>query len=673
MFRRRTASPPATEVDHLAATEPHPPSPLLAELEAAGWLLPRGVRGGASGPPRWSLVGTVASPVATPVDPAGLVVGEGWSLDWWVGADDRWRLPAHEPSVRQSLLLDAPVVETVVRIPGGDVAHRAYGVRSPRPVGDEWVVVEIENRTSVPFASVLVVRPLLADGVGAVGEITLEPVDGGRGRDQAHLVRVDGRPAVVLPRRPARMAVGSREAGDLVRAVTSGEAGADLVSARCPAGLATAAFVFPTPHAAVLRVAIPVGPVGSDPVAYPQVLPDAHTVASGWEIHRRGPRIEVPDHHLAGAVERARAHVQLAHDGEAVRRDGHRAPDLELGATEVLLEAFDVLDRPVETGVVVARWLDRLAVATPEHDALVLAAVSRHWLLHRVDELLDWMLPEVAAAVERLGRADRKGLLADPVVRWRTAEAVSRAARMLDRAGQPDAAEAVLDLERRLRAGARSPVVALDTADHDTAGDATSPGGRGPGEQADTGVAVVDRLLAATGPALEALVAEGGPTSTWPGPGPDRRRIGHDLAASAALVVAARRRLVEEHVNGLDLLPYHPDGWYGGGIEVHDLPTEWGRLSYAVRWHGIRPALLWHLEPHPGVGPVRIAVPSLDPTWSTTEVRGDALLGEVVPPGGLQSLTIMAEHPDIDPAMRRPAPDPPSAPPASPPDGGSFS
>jgi len=41
-------------------------------------------------------VGTVASPTATPVDTAGLVVREGWSLDWWIGADDRWHLPARE-------------------------------------------------------------------------------------------------------------------------------------------------------------------------------------------------------------------------------------------------------------------------------------------------------------------------------------------------------------------------------------------------------------------------------------------------------------------------------------------------------------------------------------------------------------------------------------------------
>ena len=71
-------------------------------------------------------------------------------------------------------------------------------------------------------------------------------------------------------------------------------------------------------------------------------------------------------------------------------------------------------------------------------------------------------------------------------------------------------------------------------------------------------------------------------------------------------------------------------------VEVHDAPTRWGRVSYAVRWHGARPALLWHLEQREGVaGPWRITAPRFDPSWSTTEARGEALLAPVEPVGGL--------------------------------------
>ena len=122
---------------------------------------------------------------------------------------------------------------------------------------------------------------------------------------------------------------------------------------------------------------------------------------------------------------------------------------------------------------------------------------------------------------------------------------------------------------------------------------------------------------------------------------------------------AVRSLLVRDESDGLALLPVFTDGWYGGGIEVHDVPTDWGRLSYGVRWHGQRPALLWDVEPwDPSAPPIRLTVPGLDPSWSSTERRGEALLGEVAPPVDLDPLRVIAEHPDLDPAMRRPGDSP---------------
>ncbi len=657
MFRRRTPTADAATSDAATSYAASPASSadldLGATLAAEGWVLPRGLTSG--GPPQWTLVGTVASPTATPVDPAGLVVGEGWSLDWWIGGDDRWHLPAREPAVRQQLLGEAPVVETLVRIPGGDAVHRAYGIRAPRAVGDEWVIVEIENATPVPFAIALVIRPFVADGVGEASRITIEPTEGGTGREAAHLVRVDGRPALVVPRRPARLAGGTRRSGEVAQVVTNGEAGQELVSVDCPDGLASLALVFPLAHTAVLRVAVPVGEVDRhEALAYPSVVPPAASVASGWDVHRRGPRFEIPERRLAVAVERARAQIHLAHDGEAVRRDGHRTPDLEPGATELLLGAFDLLDRPADVGTVVARWTDRLADPHPEIDALVLTVVSRHWLLHRVDALLDWMLPEVAAAVERIARADRRGRLDSTASRRRAAAGLAGAAEMLTRAGQPDAGRRVAELAAGIARDLPAPEPTTAAERLLVAGVAVAAGDAG-------GVALLD-----------AEVALASATGTWAGPGHAGRPSGHDLAAAAALVIAARNLLVAERPDGLALLPVHPDGWYGGGIELHDAPTAFGPISYAIRWHGTRPALLWELTPHEGVGPVRLTVPSLDPSWSTTERRGDALLGEVAPPAGLEAITLVSEHPDIDPEMRRPG-TASDAPPPDLPEGGTFS
>ncbi|MFM7064044.1 MAG: hypothetical protein ACKO04_11215, partial [Actinomycetes bacterium] len=67
---------------------------------------PRAVeRPAADGTPdrAWLPVGTVDDGTVAHVDRAGMVqlVGRSWSLDWWVGAEDRWHHPAREAPVRQ--------------------------------------------------------------------------------------------------------------------------------------------------------------------------------------------------------------------------------------------------------------------------------------------------------------------------------------------------------------------------------------------------------------------------------------------------------------------------------------------------------------------------------------------------------------------------------------------
>jgi hypothetical protein len=72
-----------------------------------------------------------------------------------------------------------------------------------------------------------------------------------------------------------------------------------------------------------------------------------------------------------------------------------------------------------------------------------------------------------------------------------------------------------------------------------------------------------------------------------------------------------------------------PRTWFGAPFEAHRLPVGTGRtVSFAVRWHGERPALLWDCS-----GPAGLVVRGggLDPDWTTTDARGEALLG--VPPG----------------------------------------
>ena len=70
---------------------------------------------------------------------------------------------------------------------------------------------------------------------------------------------------------------------------------------------------------------------------------------------------------------------------------------------------------------------------------------------------------------------------------------------------------------------------------------------------------------------------------------------------------------------------FPPTGWARGSRST-TRPTHAGELSYAVRWHGERPALLWELHPRPGGPAVRLTAPGLDPGWSTEASAGEALL-----------------------------------------------
>src|SRR3954468_4730344 len=199
----------------------------------------------------WTAIGNVASTWEPIVDPRGLVTTwfDGWSLDWWIGGDDRWYIPSREqPSrIKQRLVDGTPVVETVMRITGGEAVHRAYTIAGE----DELAIVEIENRSRVPFAVAFAVRPYNPEGLAVIERIEVH---------ERTTVTVDGRIALLLPKPPARVAAATFHQGDSVHVVTSGAA---VAAKQFPSklkddtGLAQAAFIYPLPHTATLRVALP--------------------------------------------------------------------------------------------------------------------------------------------------------------------------------------------------------------------------------------------------------------------------------------------------------------------------------------------------------------------------------------------------------------------------------
>jgi hypothetical protein len=206
----------------------------------------------------WTQLGTVSTIERAAVDDRGLVTAGSarWSLDWWIGADDRWHEPGREVGVRQRRIDQVPVVETAMKVPGGDALHRAYAAQSAEgPV----VVVEIENRTSVPFAVALAIVPSVVgqEGVGHEGAVR-------RITWHDRTVEVDGVLALELPKPPARVAAGSAE--QTRSAVVEGDAVVPAPTVLAEGdGDVSAALVYPLAHRATLRVVVPIEPMSRAP------------------------------------------------------------------------------------------------------------------------------------------------------------------------------------------------------------------------------------------------------------------------------------------------------------------------------------------------------------------------------------------------------------------------
>lgn len=670
----------------------------------------------------WTMVGNVGSRLEGIVDPAGLVTPwfDGWSLDWWIGAEDRWHFPSRSATIRQRLVEETPVVETAMRVPGGDAIQRVYAVPDPGAQGEEGpgelIVIEIENASPVPFAVALAARPYNPEGLAVVERIDF--VD--------DVVTIDGRPALLFPRRPSAMAASTFHDGDCVATVTSGGAGPDFPKGlRCPAGLAQAAFLFPLAHTAVLRVAIPLDHprrtrrrstarrrAGRVP-ALPPALPAAAAVAKGWQAQsRRGLRLELPDSKLARAVDANRRFMLLFHDGDEITPGPMTYHRFWFRDAAYQLAALDRFGFHRESAEVLRSYPARqhhdgfFFSQRQEWDAngAALWSIAEHWRLTRDDHLLAELGTAITNGVEWIEHKRKRGrrragegldgLLPagisaehlgpfdffywDDFWAWR---GLVDGVDLLEALGESAAAAEARTWRDSMAADIRRSLATVAAR----LGTAAIPAG--PRRRIDAGVigslvacsplgliAADDPAMAATvelvrerfcqGPAfyqaishtglgtyltlqLAAVELEAGdrraldrlqwfldaatPTWTWPEAihpalGGGCMGDGHHGWAAADLLSFARNLLVREVPGGLALCSQLPAGWEGQGIEVHDAPTHHGLLSFAVRWHGERPAVLWELRPHDREASVTFTAPGLDATWSSTDRGGEALL-----------------------------------------------
>ena len=148
--------------------------------------------------------------------------------------------------------------------------------------------------------------------------------------------------------------------------------------------------------------------------------------------------------------------------------------------------------------------------------------------------------------------------------------------------------------------------------------DAVAAVGPEPGWDGDAALAAADRVLAVGNERrarrdLARIIAARSP-SAFPAAVPEGLRAVpwiEQLMASGGVLVPT----------GL------PSAWLGQSLEVYGVPTlATSTVSFAVRWHGARPAVLWEQSGDP----VELTSPVLAPGWRTTEPKGEALWPEPV-------------------------------------------
>jgi hypothetical protein len=600
----------------------------------------------------WTVLATASSgPLAT-VDPAGSVhpVGSARSLDWAVGAEDRWHRAATETTVRQRLVSHAPVVETVVKVPSGDAVARAYAIATGGAGGDA-VVFEIENESPVPFVAVFALRPAHPMGVGAISSIRYE---------HPHVL-VDERPMLLLDKPAARWSVSDAPHDALVEAMAGTARDGAFEPVRSTTGLATATFLLPVPHRTSVRVTLHPRAERRTRPERASVVPSAGQVARGWEAHTaRAARIELPDRRVSDAYAAALRGLAAACAGgfpvPPGRENDWRVAD-EAAVVRALARAgmgdlaASILRRRCDE-VELDSWLRR-EPASVARNLAVFDAVGAHWEASHDRSLVDDVLGAVVKAAHWVERARaRRAVPLDVATAHTAARTLGVLSAAVRAAGQPDSADDLqafagrflLDLDdREPEDGYR----ADDTSRHDDEPHPddvprTGAGLRPVAVESWRGLDTAATMRAAQvdiGAAdelafdrIEWLLRAAGPTTRWPTHVHPRLLTGTagagDDPTSAAGFVAVVRTLVVDDAQPqqLRLLPLVPPTWFGQSLDVHGLPTSTGVLSFALRWHGPRPAILWELAPHDASADITISAPGLDPSWSTHAVEGEALL-----------------------------------------------
>lgn len=599
---------------------------------AAGPLFPRARREGAGKDDQhYTRVGILDGTHEVVVDAGGAIsiAKEAPLIDWWIAGDERWYYPSSETTCTQRTLPGSSVVETAIKVPGGQAVQRVYAIqRSSEDGGGEAIVVEVENASVLPFGLAFAVRPYTFDGDATTAHIEL--------RDTT--LFVDGEPMLLLAKAPSRAIAQGLRDGDLAGAIADGAATASSFDAlQCADDIAQAAVIVPVAHRTTYRavIALPMPtPDGAatrtvSDVRFPSALPTAHQVADGWNAQLRSlATVSVPDPRIAAFVQSAAVHMMAAPiatlaNGAATSRVSGSEPRWDHVAAIVCAASEIGLQERAEALLVQAA-----AAADVEAPGAPLTA-SLAWLVIAAGEhLARFPSPALATAlVETVAVVVRS--VDRPRARWRRRTSSTMSLIPGGNAAVLQAAAVVFEQAGDIRA----------------ASDASGAADRLGDVSYDLALLTDDDLVrralwarhaARTGRgamawgALEAMFDAGAATLVWPSSINESGAVDHDsvatIAAMSSLLWSLLSHVDDERVR---MLPAVPASWLGQKLEIHGLVTERGTVGFVVRWHGKRPALLWQIDPTASVVAEGVDCAALDPTWHSHALQGDTILAEM--------------------------------------------
>lgn len=470
-----------------------------------------------------TLLGVFGKKPTARVDSGGAVqlLDSNWTLDWWIAADDRIHAPAEEASVRQQRLGAGPVIQTSVRVPGGDVLQRAWAY-------EDGIILEFENTTSTPVGLTVTIRPYDLAGRPSGPTVQLTP-------ERIRVGDVD----VWLQNR-ARDTVPELDAA-----------------------------IVPLPHKTTTRIFL-----GSNRALPDRQLPDSAAAVRSWDrLVTDQMRIVLPDDGMTTMFDQSRGRLALATHSLTDRvSDLDSSAGSELAALSLggfRREAVEVL-----RSLLADRWHPRSLKRSEDRRSAAELVDGLSWAITLYAP--SWAAEFVAGATQLTSSVAKRG--SDP----QRVHAERGLARLAFSMGDPEGSR---EIDARFGFAAAGPISTL--ADLRTHAQAASE------------------------------------TGSW----------GNDDVGPAAAAVRSLRPLVlsealTEDQPQIDLFPAgFPVGWRGGSLELHAIPTAFGDLSAAIRWHGARPALLWQFDRADHVGrPVEVRCRPLDPKWVTTDRRGETLL-----------------------------------------------